>query len=312
VTRHLPTLPPYDEGPVPPWPGQERAAGEYRLFVRRAPAIHGDSQPAVFVHGLGGASTNWTDLMYLLRDRLDCHAPDLPGFGRSPAPPGEDYRLDSHVRAVGRLVDALGAPVHLFGNSLGGAVATRLAAERPDLVRTLTLVAPALPSLWPRRESLRLALFLAPGLGRRLFTRLRGRSAEAQAQAVLELCYADPSRVHPQRRAEAAEEIRRRSALGPTHDAFLASLQGLVASYLEAGARSLSRQARRVSAPTLLVFGGRDPLVDARVAPWAARAFRHNRLIVLPDAGHVAQLEHPEVVAGAVRDMLDRACWPVT
>ena len=41
-------------------------------------------------------------------------------------------------------------PVHLIGNSLGGAVSTRVAARRPDLVRTLTLISPALPDLRPR------------------------------------------------------------------------------------------------------------------------------------------------------------------
>ena len=40
------------------------------------------------VHGLGGAATNWTDVMDLLRDRLDSVAPDLPGFGWSPPPAG--------------------------------------------------------------------------------------------------------------------------------------------------------------------------------------------------------------------------------
>lgn len=262
---------------MPPWPGEKRAVGGYTLFVRRAAATTAPSEPAVFVHGLGGASTNWTDLMYLLRDRVDGYAPDLPGFGHSPAPPDQNYRLDSHVRAVAALIEELGAPVHLFGNSLGGAATTRLAAERPELVRTLTLVAPALPSPFPRREPLRLALFLTPGLGRLLFTRTRREPAEVQANAILDLCYADPSRIHPERRAEAAEEFRRRSALGHTRDAFLASLRGLVEASLHLGGRSLWRQSRRVSAPTLLVFGVRDVLVDVRVAPLAARAFRDNR-----------------------------------
>jgi pimeloyl-ACP methyl ester carboxylesterase len=99
---------------------------------------------------------------------------------------------------------------------------------------------------------------------------------------------------------------RRRSALGHARDAFLASLRGLVEAYLQLGGRSLWRQARRIVAPTLLVFGARDALVDVRIAPLAARAFRDNRLLVLPDAGHVAQLELPEVVARAAREMLDR------
>ena len=68
------------------------------------------------------------------------------GFGLSPPPDDGDYSMPAHVRAVVRLIESEGrVPVHLFGNSLGGAVATVVAARRPELVRTLTLVSPALP-----------------------------------------------------------------------------------------------------------------------------------------------------------------------
>ena len=56
-------------------------------------------------------------------------------------------------------------PVHLAGNSLGGAVCVRLAARRPDLVRTLTLISPALPDLRPRVLPMRVALLCTPGVG---------------------------------------------------------------------------------------------------------------------------------------------------
>ena len=76
-------LPPPLDPPLAPWPGEQVQVGGRTLFVRRAGAA--GAEPAVFVHGLGGASTNWTDLMFLLRGRYDCWAPDLPGFGRSEA-----------------------------------------------------------------------------------------------------------------------------------------------------------------------------------------------------------------------------------
>src|SRR5919107_1400408 len=118
----------------------------------------GDShEPAVMVHGLGGAATNWTDLMGQLEDRLHSLAPDLPGFGWSPPPPHDDYSLRAHVAAVIALLEATGrGPVHLLGNSLGGTVTLVVAATRPDLVRTLTLVSPALPVLRPRATNVHL------------------------------------------------------------------------------------------------------------------------------------------------------------
>lgn len=299
VPPALPPLPALPDPPLPPWPGEVVQAGGFSLFVRAAgPA---DGEPAVLVHGLGGASTNWTDLMALLAPTLRSRAPDLPGFGRSAPPADGRYPLDSHVRAVVALIEEWGAgPVHLFGNSLGGATATRLAAERPDLVRTLTLVSPALPDLRPRRRlDWRLPLIVLPGFGDLVQRRLSGRPAELRARATIDLVYADPATVHPQRLREATEEVTRRTALGHADTALVRSLRGLVAAQLDRGERGLWQQAARVQAPVLLVWGRRDRLVDVGLAPRAARTFPDAELLVLPDAGHVAQLEDPQAVASA-------------
>jgi pimeloyl-ACP methyl ester carboxylesterase len=74
------------------------------------------------------------------------------------------------------LLESRGAgPVHLFGNSLGGAVAVRLAALRPDLVRTLTLVSPALPVLRPRRTNVHLPVLAMPFVGQQLMRKFAKR-----------------------------------------------------------------------------------------------------------------------------------------
>ena len=142
------------------------------LNIRARPHKRSGLEPALFVHGLGGSSQNWSALMPLLDDRLDCEAVDLPGFGDSAPPDDGDYSVTGHARAVIRLLDAEGrGPVHLFGNSLGGAVATRVAAVRPDLVRTLTLISPALPELRAQRTAWPTALLAVPGVAS-LFTRM--------------------------------------------------------------------------------------------------------------------------------------------
>ncbi|MDT0551406.1 alpha/beta fold hydrolase, partial [Streptomyces lonegramiae] len=135
--------------------------------------------------GLGGSSQNWSALMPLLADAVDPDAVDLPGFGDSPPPDDGNYSVTGHARAVIRLLDAEGrGSVHLFGNSLGGAVATRVAAVRPDLVRTLTLVSPALPVLRVQRSAVPTALVAVPGVAR-LFTRFtREWSAEQRVRGV--------------------------------------------------------------------------------------------------------------------------------
>src|SRR5262249_991595 len=134
--------------PIPAWPGELVSLGDLEVFTRTAPARDSGAEQAIFVHGLAGSASNWTDLMGLLSDDFGGEALDLPGFGYSPPPPKRDYSIDAHTQSVVRLIEKRDrGPVHLFGNSLGGAIATRLAGTRPDLVRSLTLISPALPDL---------------------------------------------------------------------------------------------------------------------------------------------------------------------
>lgn len=294
-------------GVRPAWPGRTVELATGALHVREAPPSPAAvaPEPAVLVHGLGGSATNWTDVMGLLQDRLDSAAPDLPGFGWSPPPPGRDYSLRTHARAIAALIESRPAGrVHLMGNSLGGTVALVVAATRPDLVHTLTLVSPALPVLRPRRSNVHLPALALPWAGQRLASRLGRFPVEQRVRATLALCYADPARVPPERVDEARAEAARRARLDHESDAMLLSLRSLMHAYVRPGAWPLWRLAAQVRVPTLLVYGLSDRLVDPRTSARAVRTFPDARLVVLPDSGHVSQMEHPEVVARAIRRFL--------
>ncbi|MDK0522047.1 alpha/beta hydrolase [Streptomyces sp. ML-6] len=276
------------------------------LTVRSRPPERAGLPPALFVHGLGGSSQNWSALMPLLQDVVDGESVDLPGFGCSPPPDDGNYSVTGHARAVIRFLDAgERGPVHLFGNSLGGAVATRVAAVRPDLVRTLTLVSPALPEIRVQRSAVPTGLLALPGVAA-LFARMtREWTAEERTRGVMALCYGDPTRVSEEGFREAVAEMERRMELPYFWDAMARSARGIVDAYTLGGQQGLWRQAERVLAPTQLVYGGRDQLVSHRMARRAAAAFRDARLLTLPDAGHVAMMEYPEAVAQAFRELLD-------
>ncbi len=292
---------------LPVWPGELVPTGAASVHVRRVPPGSDELEPAVLVHGLGGSATNWTDLMGLLRDRVDARAPDLPGFGWSPPPPDANYSPEAHARTLVDLIEStVGGPGHLMGNSLGGAVATLVAARRPDLVRTLTLVSPALPVYRPRATNVHLPALAFPFIGQKLARRLGRFPVEARVRATLALCFADPSRVPQQRFDEAVAEASRRARLDYESDAMLESLRSLLTSYFRRGPATLWNAAAQVQAPTLLIYGLRDKLVDPRTSARAARTFPRSQLLVLPKSGHVAQMEHPELVATAVRKFLDR------
>ena len=295
---------------LPRWPGRPVPLDGSITYVRETPATTDRAQPALYVHGLGGSSANWTDLAGLVAHRLDGQAIDLPGFGRSD--PARRYSIPALAHRVIRWIEHSGrGPVHLFGNSLGGAIVVHVAGTRPDLVRTLTLISPAMPFLDPRRSAhgRMVPLLWIPRVDRLAQRRLRSVEPAELARQVLELCYADPSRVHEQRVAEAVEETRLRYDVPWYMDAYIRTLRGLVGSFLRAylpGAGSLWRIARRIQAPTLVVGGALDKLVDVRVTPQVARVIPDSRLLILEGVGHVAQMEVPELVARAVVALLDQ------
>jgi pimeloyl-ACP methyl ester carboxylesterase len=296
-------------GVLPPWPGERVLLDNRITFVRRTPPRTEVTEPALYVHGLGGSSNNWTDLAYLLSDRLDGEAIDLPGFGFSD--PARSYGIAAMADRVVRWIEHMDkGPVHLFGNSLGGAITVRVAGTRPQLVRTLTLVSPAMPFIDPRRslQSRLLPLLLVPKAERLAARRIATITPEAMATSVIAACFAEPDLVSPQRVAEAIEEIKRRFEAPWYIEAYLGSLRGLIGSFLRSylpGSNSMWRLASRITAPTLVITGRQDRLVDVRVAPAAAKIIEDSRLLVLDRVGHVAQMERPLSVARAVAGMLD-------
>ncbi|WBB49009.1 alpha/beta hydrolase [Verrucosispora sp. WMMA2044] len=298
----------------PPWPGREVRLDGAVTYVRETPATAPNAEPALYVHGLGGSSQNWTDLAGLLADRLDGQAIDLPGFGRSE--PGRRYTVPVFADRVIRWIEYSDrGPVHLFGNSLGGAISVRVAALRPDLVRTLTLVSPALPFLDFRRslQGRMLPLLAIPRGERVAAWRLAQLAPEVMAQQVMEACVADLSRISDQRRSEALEEIRVRYEAEHYAAAYVRTFRGLVSSFVRSylpGSGSLWRMAGTVRAPSLVIGGRQDRLVDVRVAPQAARVIPDSRLLMINGVGHVAQLEVPRLVARAVLGLLAEAGEP--
>ena len=268
------------------------------LSVRRSG--NPDAPKAVFLHRLGGSSLNWTELTSLLGDELDCWSIDLHGFGFSPPARDGDYSPAGQAKAVARLIEHedLGK-VHLFGNSLGGAVALQLAARYPELVQSLTLISPALPSLKMKKTNVHLPVMAIPGLGERLMKKYLELNPEVRAQATIDVCFADPSRISEQRMEEAIQEVSRRDSLPYLGEAFFGSLRGLMATFLDVTPNRPWELAKKVTCPVLLVYGRKDPLVDSVAAHKATKKFPDAHVVILADSGHVAQMEHPEFVIDA-------------
>ncbi len=299
-TRELPSLEPI----IPPWPAAFEEVGTARLHVRRTPGP--DGVPAVYVHGLGGSSTNWTDLAALLAPVAAGTAPDLPGFGYSEPEAGFDFTLQAHAEVVARHIEDVGAPVHLLGNSMGGAIALLIAERRPELVKTLTLISPAMPDRRPdprRLSDPRMALAYLPLVGARVRAQLAALGPRERAAQVIKLCFADPSRFPAERLDELADEHGARGGFTWAAPAMARSTFAIFRAWSTLGKASLWSAAPRVQAPTLVVWGREDRVISVRRAMRTAKVIPKARLLVLPRTGHVAQMERPIVVAKAVLGM---------
>ena len=289
--------------PIPDWPGELISLGKYSVNVRSVPESRGE--PALFVHGLAGSSRNWTDLMDLLSPQLAGAALDLPGSGDSPPRPVGRYSISALAQTVATLIERQGrGPVHLLGNSMGGAVSLRVAARRPHLVRSLTLISPALPDVRPRLDLVRFPLTSIPRLGNWLLDKYQTLPAERRVAATFATCYFDPAQVPAARFATEVAELTRRDSLPYAQAALIGYVRALTSESLRGGGLPAWREAAPVTVPTLVIYGSDDRLVSPRMAGRAARAFRHGRIVVLPRTGHVAQMERPAEVAAEVRVLL--------
>ena len=294
--------------PTPHWPGRRVVAGGVELHVRETPAVGEASGTVVYVHGLGGSATNWTDLAGGLSSRWHGHAVDLPGFGHSAPRPDRDYSLRAHADAVAAYVDGLDGPVHLVGNSLGGAVSLTVAAEVPAKILTMTLVSPAMPDLRPAPARLgdgKMALAAIPLVGARTRRELAAEDPGTRLRRTMALCYADPDAVSPAAFAQAVTDATERAAYPWLAEALQRSFGGLVGTWFAPRSRSLWAVAARVSCPTLVVWGEQDRLISVRKARRTVATIPRARLLRLPETGHVAQMERPELVARAVLGMAD-------
>ena len=104
----------------------------------------GKGDPVVLIHGSGPGVTsyaNWRLVLPALAENFRVVAPDMVGFGFSERPANIDYGVQTWADQVVGLMDTLELPTaHLVGNSFGGAIALRIAAQHPDRVGKLVLM----------------------------------------------------------------------------------------------------------------------------------------------------------------------------
>ena len=266
--------------------------------------------PVVFVHGLGGSHLNWCLIGPHLGRRAV--ALDLHGFGLTPG-----ARYTSTVQRNARLLDRFvreitGTPVILVGNSMGGLISLLQTATAPDTVAGLVLIDPALPlprQAPDRQVAGQFLLYALPGLGEFYVRKaMFGTPPPLAVQRVVELCFADTSRVDPAMLTASIALARQRQATPDRDQAFLAASRSLMR--VVGQRRRYWEMMASVRVPVLLIGGEADRLVPVASIRHASARNPSWETVVLAGVGHTPQLEVPDVVIGTVRDWLGRHFTP--
>ena len=251
-------------------------------FEERAGAV----PPLVFLHGLGGDAACWWPQLEAFGGRHRAIAWDMPGYGGSE--PLEEMTFPALAAALNLLLDRLGIDrVHLVGHSMGGMVAQELAAAWPERLRSLTLSGTS--AAFGRADGAWQQAFVAE----RLAPLDRGLTLADLAPELLRgLLGADPD----------PDGVRQAIAsMGRVPEAtYRAAVRCLVTF-------DQRKALGRITVPALLLAGERDPVAPrATMARMAAR-IPGARFVVLPGAGHLANLERPaafnEALAGFLGDV---------
>ncbi|WP_106849540.1 alpha/beta fold hydrolase [Blastococcus sp. Marseille-P5729] len=300
-----------------PWPGRFHRLTVQTPRGERVATLHArhtdgpdDAPVLLHVHGLGGSASNWTDLATSLRGRFRSIALDLPGWGLSDPAPDGDYSIAAAARWVSAAIEALvpSQRVHLVGNSLGGLISIRVAAQRPEQVATLSLVSPAVPGFEATTDAdPRMALLALPYIGSRIQQRINDVDFLSRARMSAELCFADPESIPEYRLEQQAEEIAARAGFPWAVPAFSGSLRSIVAVHLHRKKDNPWRLAAGLPMPTAVIWGDKDRLVPVKRAPKLAGVIPDARLHVFENVGHTAQLEVPEATAEAVLSLVNES-----
>ena len=241
----------------------------------------GDATPVVLVHGYGGDADSWLFVQEPLAGDRPVHAVNLPGHGTSAKDVG-DGSLAALAVAVTGFCDAAGiARAHLVGHSLGGAVVAAAARDRPDLVASLTLVAPA--GFGPSADAEYLRGFAAAA-SRRELKPLLGR------------LFADPSQVN-RRLVDDVLKYKRLDGV----DACLHALLGTLLADDDAQAIDGPALLAGVTVPVAVVWGAAD-----RILPPPSDAAPGTTFRLVPEAGHMVHMEKPGDVREVIEGLLAR------
>lgn len=268
--------------PSPQHPSRQTVEHLDRPGGRIAYTVAGTGPLVVLVPGMGDLRGTWRELVGpLVATGHRVVTTDLRGHGDSDATFTEHGLLAISGDVIA-LVEHLGGPAVLIGNSVGAGAVARVASSRPELVAGLVMISPHVQDHGPLSPAMKLTLTLmlrrpwGPAAWRAYYTSLnKGTRAPWLAE----------------HSADIRTSMRQRGRL----EQFAALATTLVAGFVDVALP-------QVTAPTLVLFGDNDPDFTDTTAElaWVTSQIPGSAGAIVPSSGHYPQAQRPDVVVPAV------------
>jgi pimeloyl-ACP methyl ester carboxylesterase len=247
----------------------------------------------VLVHGSWGDHHNWDAVAPALSERFRVVTYDRRGHSRSPRPSTQGSQLEDAMD-LAALIEALGlAPAHVVGNSFGAATTLRLAAERPELFRSLVAHEPPLFGLLADDPAMQGPLAAVSDRVGKVAELLRAGDDEGGARRFIESVVFGPGAwdtLPPEARAT-----------------FVSNAPTFLDEQRDPGGITLDLEAlASFSRPMLLSRGGKSPPFFPAVVARIARAVPHADQHLFAEAGHVPHATHAREYVAVVSEFLGR------
>lgn len=232
----------------------------------------GQGPTLILIHGIGGSSASWRDVIPSLSKAYRVIALDLPGYGKSDRP-RVDYSVEYYATVLKHTIDAVGGDrVALVGNSLGGWIAAVTAMNHPQSVSHLILVDSAgLKGDHPPSVNL-------------------DPATQKEFEVLLQAFYHDTTRLTKE---FVDNEWKYRKSVRRTIQETMKSLN--------TKSPSLDGRLRGIKAPTLVIWGKQDKLIPVEVASRFAKGIPASTVTIIDNAGHMPHIEQPKAFYRAVK-----------
>ncbi len=250
--------------------------------VRLHVEVNGSGESILLAHGFGGSARNFRPQLRALRGLYRTIVYDARGHARSGAPDAaHDYTPESFVSDLARVLDQAGAERAVVGGlSMGASVALRFALARPQRVRGLVLASFPAPARTGEGIAARAAAFA------------RALDEEGLPVAGERFVWGERSGLSPRDAALVRQGFLEHRAQALAH-----VLRELIA--VQPAVEELAPELRRLDLPALILAGEADTPSVATGRELAA-VLPRARLVVVPGAGHVVNLDRPEAFNAAL------------